>query len=175
MMVKTLPQGCRLTALFDSCHSGSVLDLPYMYSTKGVLKEPNVMKEAGAGLLQSAVAYATGDRSRMLLGLGGVVKTFMNQGKAEKANQYSKQTNTAPCDAISLSGCKDDQTSADSKENGTATGAMSYAFLTVMSQNPNQSYLSLLQNMREILQAKYSQKPQLSASHPIDTNLQFIF
>ena len=31
-------------------------------------------------------------------------------------------------DAISLSGCKDDQTSADSKENGTATGAMSYAF-----------------------------------------------
>ena len=74
MMVKTLPQGCRLTALFDSCHSGSVLDLPYMYSTKGVLKEPNVMKEAGAGLLQSAMAYATGDRSRMLLGLGGVVK-----------------------------------------------------------------------------------------------------
>lgn len=175
MMVKTLPQGCRLTALFDSCHSGSVLDLPYMYSTKGVLKEPNVMKEAGAGLLQSAMAYATGDRSRMLLGLGGVVKTFMNQGKAEKANEYSKQTNTAPCDAISLSGCKDDQTSADSKENGTATGAMSYAFLTVMSQNPNQSYLSLLQNMREILLAKYSQKPQLSASHPIDTNLQFIF
>ena len=44
-----------------------------------------------------------------------------------------------------------------------------------MSQNPNQSYLSLLQNMREILLAKYSQKPQLSASHPIDTNLQFIF
>ena len=74
MMVKTLPQGCRLTALFDSCHSGSVLDLPYMYSTKGVLKEPNVMKEAGAGLLQSAMAYATGDRSRMLLGLGGLSK-----------------------------------------------------------------------------------------------------
>ena len=76
--------------------------------------------ESRAGLLQSAMAYATGDRSRMLLGLGGVVKTFMNQGKAEKANEYSKQTNTAPCDAISLSGCKDDQTSADSKENGTA-------------------------------------------------------
>jgi hypothetical protein len=30
IMVKPLPEGCRLTALFDSCHSGTVLDLPYM-------------------------------------------------------------------------------------------------------------------------------------------------
>ncbi|KAL6452960.1 MCA1 Metacaspase-1 [Candida maltosa Xu316] len=174
MMVKPLPQGCRLTALFDSCHSGSVLDLPYMYSTKGVLKEPNVYKEAGSGLLEGAMAYATGNKSAMFSSLGGVVKSFMNQGRAEKANEYTKQTNTSPADVISMSGCKDDQTSADAKEGGVATGAMSYAFLTVMNQNPNQSYLSLLQNMREILQAKYSQKPQLSASHPIDTNLQFI-
>ncbi|RCK64654.1 Metacaspase-1 [Candida viswanathii] len=174
MMVKTLPQGCRLTALFDSCHSGSVLDLPYMYSTKGILKEPNVMKECGEGLLQSAMAYASGNKSAMFSGLGGAVKSFINKGKAEKANEYSKQTNTSPADVISLSGCKDDQTSADAKEGGVATGAMSYAFLTVMGQNPNQSYLSLLQNTRDVLQAKYSQKPQLSASHPIDVNLQFI-
>ncbi|CAI5758791.1 unnamed protein product [Candida verbasci] len=174
LMVKTLPQGCRLTALFDSCHSGSVLDLPYMYSTKGVLKEPNVMAEAGQGLLQSAMSYARGNTMGMIQGVGGIVKTFMNQGKAQKAQEYSKQTKTAPCDAISFSGCKDSQTSADTQENGGAVGAMSYAFLAVMSQNPNQSYLSLLQNMRGILQAKYSQKPQLTSSHPIDCNLQFI-
>lgn len=174
MMVKTLPQGCRLTALFDSCHSGSVLDLPYMYSTKGVLKEPNVMKECGEGLLQSAIAYASGNKSAMFTGLGSAVKSFMNKGRAEKASEYTKQTKTSPADVISMSGCKDDQTSADSKEGGVATGAMSYAFLTVMGQNPNQSYLSLLQNMRDILQSKYSQKPQLSSSHPIDVNLQFI-
>ena len=47
-----------------------------MYSTKGVLKEPNVMKEAGAGLLQSAMAYATGDRSRMLLVLVGLSNIY---------------------------------------------------------------------------------------------------
>jgi hypothetical protein len=40
IMVKTLPQGCRLTAIFDCCHSGSALDLPYIYSTQGKLKEP---------------------------------------------------------------------------------------------------------------------------------------
>jgi len=31
IMVKALPPGCRLTAIFDCCHSGSALDLPYEY------------------------------------------------------------------------------------------------------------------------------------------------
>ena len=121
------------------------------------------------------MSYISGNRIDMVKGLGSAVKSFMNKGRASKANEYSKQTKTAPCDAISFSGCKDNQTSADAKEGGQSTGAMSYAFLTVMNQNPNQSYLSLLQNMRQILQSKYSQKPQLTSSHPIDCNLQFIF
>lgn len=37
IMVKPLPIGCRLTAVFDSCHSGTVLDLPYIYSSRGRL------------------------------------------------------------------------------------------------------------------------------------------
>lgn len=28
IMVRPLPPGCRLTAIFDSCHSGTALDLP---------------------------------------------------------------------------------------------------------------------------------------------------
>jgi hypothetical protein len=32
IMVKPLPPGCRLTAVFDSCHSGTVLDLPFIVS-----------------------------------------------------------------------------------------------------------------------------------------------
>ncbi|KAF8839756.1 hypothetical protein BDN67DRAFT_904957 [Paxillus ammoniavirescens] len=38
IMVKPLPQGCRLTAIFDSCHSGTALDLPYIYHTNGRLR-----------------------------------------------------------------------------------------------------------------------------------------
>ncbi|KAG1848000.1 caspase domain-containing protein [Suillus tomentosus] len=34
IMVKPLAAGSRLTALFDSCHSGTVLDLPYLYDSR---------------------------------------------------------------------------------------------------------------------------------------------
>lgn len=51
---------------------------------------------------------------------------------------------------------------------------MSWAFREVLTQNPQQSYHSLLVNVRNLLAGKYQQKPVLSASHPIDTNLLFI-
>ncbi|PBK92045.1 hypothetical protein ARMGADRAFT_1081472 [Armillaria gallica] len=31
-LLKSLPAGCKLTALFDTCHSGSVLDLPHVWN-----------------------------------------------------------------------------------------------------------------------------------------------
>ncbi|PBK88892.1 hypothetical protein ARMGADRAFT_345497 [Armillaria gallica] len=34
-ILQSLPSGCRLTALFDSCHSGTILDLPYTYNCIG--------------------------------------------------------------------------------------------------------------------------------------------
>ncbi|KAL6302949.1 peptidase C14, caspase domain-containing protein [Sparassis latifolia] len=42
VLVKPLPAGCRLTAIFDSCHSGSVLDLPYEYHSDGKAKGSQV-------------------------------------------------------------------------------------------------------------------------------------
>ncbi|KAG6813410.1 Ca(2+)-dependent cysteine protease [Tricholoma furcatifolium] len=171
-LVKPLPAGCRLTAIFDSCHSGSALDLPYIYSTEGKIKEPNLAAEAGQGLLSAVTSYARGDMSGVLQSAMGLVKTVT--GGAQKAERIARATKTSPADCISWSGCKDSQTSADTQEAGRATGAMSYAFITALSQNKQQSYQSLLVNIRNILQGKYSQKPQLSSSHPMDTNLLFI-
>jgi len=132
IMVKSLPQGCRLTAVFDSCHSGTALDLPYAYHSNGRLKGNQVSSSARA----------------------------------------AKST---PADVISWCACEDDQTSADIiDKTGAAVGAMSYAFMLSLKQNPNQSYAQLLKSVREILRKKYSQKSQLSSSHPIDINLRFI-
>lgn len=175
LVVRPLQTGVRLTALFDSCHSGTVLDLPYVYSTKGVLKEPNLLKEAGSGLLTAVTSYANGDVSGALSSVTGLFKRVAGNSNEDAAYEKTKKTKTAPCDAILISGCKDSQTSADAFENGKATGAMSHAFIEVMGSQPNQSYITLLNAMREVMESKYEQKPQLSASHPIDCNLKFIF
>ena len=171
--VRPLMPGVRLTALFDSCHSGTVMDLPYVYSTKGVLKEPNLLKDAGSGALSAAMAYAKGDIQSTINSVTSIFKRVTNNNN--NAYEKTKRTRTSPGDVILISGCKDSQTSADAYENGQATGVMSYAFIRVMSTNPNQSYLTLLRAMREVLAGKYNQKPQLSSSHPIDCNLKFFF
>jgi hypothetical protein len=44
---------------------------------------------------------------------------------------------------------------------------MSWAFITALRKNPNQSYVQLLNSIREELEGKYQQKPQLSCSHPL--------
>ncbi|KAJ7808296.1 peptidase C14, caspase domain-containing protein [Mycena leptocephala] len=131
IMVKPLPAGCRLTAVFDSCHSGTVLDLPYIYDHRGRQKGQHIS-----------------DRAR--------------QRKASSA------------DVISLSGCKDGQTSADTFADGQAVGAASHAFIKAIEAHPHQSYQEFLHNVRVLLHPKYSQKPQLGSSHPIDTSLKFI-
>lgn len=109
ILVKPLAPGVRLTAIFDSCHSGSALDLPYIYSTQGVLKEPNLAKEAGQGLLGIVSAYARGD-------MGGIASTAMNFFKkattGEQAYERAKMTKTSPADVIMWSGSKDTQTSS---------------------------------------------------------------
>lgn len=171
IMVRPLQPGVRLTAIFDSCHSGSALDLPYIYSTKGMLKEPNLAKEAGQGLMSAVTAYARGD-------LGGMASSLFRLAKkattGEDAYKKTIRTKTSPADVIMWSGSKDSQTSADATINAQATGAMSWAFITALQTNPQQSYVQLLNSIRELLISKYSQRPQLSCSHPMDTNLRFI-
>ncbi|KAF8969377.1 caspase domain-containing protein [Flammula alnicola] len=172
IMIKPLPAGCRMTGIFDSCHSGSAMDLPYIYSTEGKVKEPNLAAEAGQGLLSAVTSYARGDMGGVFKSAMGLVKTAT--GNTQKAEKVARATKTSPADCISWSGCKDSQTSADTQEAGTATGAMSFAFISALSTNKQQSYQQLLISIREILRAKYSQKPQLSSSHPMDTNIMFI-
>ncbi|KAK8119135.1 caspase domain-containing protein [Apiospora kogelbergensis] len=171
VVVKPLMPGVRLTAIFDSCHSGTVMDLPYVYSTKGVLKEPNLAAEAGQGLLSAVSAYASGDMAGVAKSVFGFAKTAF---KGDGAHKKTIETKTSPADVIMWSGSKDDQTSADANIAQQATGAMSWAFIAAMKQNPQQSYVQLLNSVRDLLETKYSQKPQLSCSHPLDTNLLFV-
>jgi metacaspase-1 len=78
------------------------------------LKEPNLLAEAGQGLLGAGLAYLRGDMS-------SAVKTgqslFKKLTVGNKAAETARRTKTSPADVIQFSGCKDDQTSADAIEN----------------------------------------------------------
>ena len=106
--VSRLQPGVRLTAIFDSCHSGSALDLPYIYSTQGMLKEPNLAKEAGQGLLGIVSSYARGD-------IGGMASTALGMLKkatvGDEVYKKNMRTKTSPADVIMWSGSKDTQKS----------------------------------------------------------------
>ena len=73
-----------------------------------MLKEPNLAKEAGQGLLGIVSAYARGD-------MGGMANTAMGflkrATKGEQGYEKSKQTKTSPADVVMWSGSKDTQTS----------------------------------------------------------------
>ncbi|KKA24348.1 hypothetical protein T310_1633 [Rasamsonia emersonii CBS 393.64] len=164
ILVKPLLPGVRLTAIFDSCHSGTALDLPYVYSTQGVLKEPNLAKEAAQDLFNAFAAYERGD-------LGGVASTAIGLFKkatiGSSARERTIKTKTSPADVVMFSGSKDSQTSADTFQGGEARGALSWAFIESLKKWPRQSYLQLLNSIRALLEDKYTQKPQLSCSHPL--------
>ncbi|RYP30068.1 hypothetical protein DL767_006419 [Monosporascus sp. MG133] len=171
IMVRPLQAGVRLTAIFDSCHSGTALDLPYIYSTQGVLKEPNLAKEAGQGLLGVISSYQRGDLSGVA---GNIMGFFKKATIGEDAHNRTLATKTSAADVIMLSGSKDDQTSADATIASQATGAMSWAFITALKKRPQQSYVQLLNSIRDELESRYTQKPQLSCSHPLNTDLLFV-
>jgi hypothetical protein len=108
IMVTPLQPGVRLTAIFDSCHSGTALDLPYIYSTQGVLKEPNLAKEAGQGLLGVLSNYQAGNIS----GAANEIMGFFKKATTgDDARNRTMATKTSPADVVMWSGSKDDQTS----------------------------------------------------------------
>lgn len=167
IMVQPLQAGVRLTAIFDSCHSGTALDLPYIYSTQGIMKAPNLATEAGQGLLNVVSSY---NQDGSLSGAAnGIASALKRAATGQDVHERSLITKTSPADVVMFSGSKDNQTSADE-----TTGAMSWAFMSALKKNPQQSYVQLLNSIRDELSSRYTQRPQLSCSHPLDTDLMFV-
>jgi hypothetical protein len=113
-----LKQGVTLFAMFDSCFSGSVLDLRYNY---------------------------------------------MDSLNYDKFTENNKQLET-PGDVFMISGCTDEQTSADAVFNNKANGAMTWSLLQAIKQKPNSSWRELIKNMRDLLKtSQFDQIPQFSS------------
>uniref|UniRef100_J3LPD7 Peptidase C14 caspase domain-containing protein n=1 Tax=Oryza brachyantha TaxID=4533 RepID=J3LPD7_ORYBR len=111
-IVRPLGPGVKLHAIVDTCHSGSILDLPFLcrLSRTGYWQWENYSR-----------------RPDLTKGTSGGI-------------------------AISISGCSDDQKSADSSgfssEQAAAIGAMTYSFIKAVESEPGTTYGRLLSAMR---------------------------
>ncbi|KAJ1306520.1 hypothetical protein OPQ81_007521 [Rhizoctonia solani] len=172
LLVRPLPSGCRLTALFDCGHAGTALDLPYVYTSRGKIKEPSRWVDAGQGLLDAGRSTVRGNVKGVVKGFGSMFKSETHMQK--KAAQRAKKTRASPADVVAWGACKDLEQTDDVMEDDKAIGAMSYAFIEALRRQPQQSYQELLNNIRALTREKNDQKPQLTTSHPIDTSSLYI-
>lgn len=199
-IVSPMNPEARLTILFDCCHSGSACELPYVFrpDEDGNVNLMDQLKK-GVGLVRAAEHLIQGGWSRDKVSdakmlLGGATDFFNslhhmrgNQTDEEglAAENFEEHWETEGKDVWMFSGCRDDQTSADATISGTATGAMSWAFIGTMKENPELSYVQVrpircvevfkslmveqvLQSTRERLLNNYQQIPQLSCGGHYD-------
>ncbi|KAI3399721.1 hypothetical protein diail_5788 [Diaporthe ilicicola] len=188
-IVSPMNPRARLTIVFDCCHSGSACELPFVFrpDAEGNVNLVDQIKK-GVGLVHAAGQLLRGGFSRDKIAdakmlLGGATDFFNglhharngggggggaadDEGLAEE--QFAEDWESEGKDVWMFSGCRDDQTSADATISGTATGAMSWAFIGTMKENPNLSYREILQATRAKLVDNYEQIPQLSCGGRYD-------
>jgi len=82
IMVKPLPPGCRLTALFDCGHSGTLLDLPYIYDAQGVYKHSirsphTIQRKSSEAVVVSLSGYKDNEGASGARGDGTLKEAFI--------------------------------------------------------------------------------------------------
>jgi hypothetical protein len=148
-LFRQLPANVLLEVYLDTCHSGSGLR-----GAEFSLHAPRPRFIAPpAGELQGAVKQHA-------------VRGFLIDRPVPKAKRKAEERSMASGEHhILWTGCKANQTSADSYFNGRYNGAFTYAYVkTMMATNNRLPRKDVIKKVREVLKGKFSQVPQLEGN-----------
>lgn len=163
LFFENLPEGVRLTCVYDCCHSGTMMDLScnrdigdMMGFDEDAPKDrymhppPEIAEQLQAQSAQRGINTVHTVRSRSLAAPG-------------------------PKQLWSISGCMDSQTSADATIGGQKRGALTWSLISSLEQcNYNVTYDELLTMCRKKLKGKYTQIPQMATTDAANWGCKYV-
>ena len=159
-LVTNLAHNSTLFIIMDCCHSGSAVELPFVYraDSDGNISLLDNLRQ-GAKLVGQASDLLRGGLSMNKVGqarelYAGATSFFrglqhiadQGEGGEEGLEQgeFHEQYGEEKKMVTMYSGCRDDQTSADAHINQEAQGAMTWAFLQSMKSSENPTYVEVI-------------------------------
>lgn len=177
-IVQNLHPTAQLTMIIDACHSGTMIDLKYQLDCLSVTQNSRQMntKKCNDNNDNKTIQNNDNDDNNDNSNDNDeyIFKDWTYDYKLSEDSHYNFDTKCGKI--ISISGCRDNQTSADAYINRTFQGALSYVFLTVLKLNGYKhiKLKYLLKDMHCILKINnYEQKPVIQSSKPILLNSLF--
>lgn len=147
---------------------------PIDYDTNGMIDDDYIYDNFICALPEGVRLFGLLDccHSGTMFDLPYIYLTSLADNKPTNTNINKK---VCKAKVVSISGCKDSQTSADAFINSKYAGAMTWSFLkTVSETNYTVKLTELVEKMRQSLAGKYTQVPMLALTNSDDLNMYFI-